>query len=223
MQDLTSQNCVSNQNGCRTHHADLYKVISDASLNFISSVHRDTAYHENSQQEMNFAIEIVDMAVSRRIAKDAAATLFESQRAHLRERLEPTDQDGPCPLGSIGGALWIARRLFQFINGLVLFDFNVRPFWGSCVQRILCLVKATSFQSSEPTSKSRRDTFSFPPVPNRSSTNRLIILPTDYPAAGLPAVGSSVFSNESVNVSFMPLCCAMAPCIQSSQRNSIDP
>ena len=121
MQDLTSQICVSNQNGCRTHYADLYKVISDASLNFISSVHRDTAYHENSQQEMNFAIEIVDIAVSRRTAKDAAATLlwivFESQRAHLRERLETPDQDGPCPLSSFGGALWIARREFQLESG----------------------------------------------------------------------------------------------------------
>ena len=67
---------MSNQNGCRTHFADLYKVISDASLDFISSVHRDPAYHENSQQEMNLAIEIVDTAVSRRTAKDAAATLL---------------------------------------------------------------------------------------------------------------------------------------------------
>ena len=43
--------------------------------------------------------------------------VFGSQRAHLKERLEPPDQDGPCPSSSFGGALWIARREFQLKSG----------------------------------------------------------------------------------------------------------
>ena len=120
MQDLSSQICVEQPERVRTHFADLYEVTSNASLNLISSVHRDTACHENSQQEMNLAIEIVDTAVSR-TAKDTAATqlwvVFESQRAYLRDRLAIPDRDGPCPLSSFRGALWIARREFQLKSG----------------------------------------------------------------------------------------------------------
>ena len=38
---------------------------------------------------------------------------------------------------------------------------------------------------------------SFPPVPKRSSTNRLMIPATNYPVAGLPPMGSSFFSNAA--------------------------
>ena len=76
MQNLTSQICMSNQNGFDTYFADLYKAISNASLDFISSVHRDTVCHDNSQQEMNLAIGIVDTAVSEEgLRKDAAVML----------------------------------------------------------------------------------------------------------------------------------------------------
>ena len=40
-----------------------------------------------------------------------------------------------------------------------------------------------------------RCSISVPPVPKRSSTKRLIIPATDFPAAGLPANGSSTFSH----------------------------
>ena len=70
------------------------------------------------------------------------------------------------------------------------------------VQRILCPVKVTSFQSSEPTWKSflslvrTRCSISFPPVPTRASTKRLMIPATNFPEAGLPAMGSSIFSKH---------------------------
>ena len=44
---------------------------------------------------------------------DLSWIVFESQRAHLRERLKTPDHDGPCPSSSFEGALWIARREFQ--------------------------------------------------------------------------------------------------------------
>ena len=59
------------------------------------------------------------------------------------------------------------------------------PDGGSFIQRILCLLKVTSFQSSEPTWISflclaeTRYSISVPPVPKRSSTNRSIIPTTD--------------------------------------------
>ena len=110
------------QNEFDTHFADLYKAISNTILNFISFVYRaDLQCHENSQQEMNFAFEIVDIGGSRRTAKNAAATLawivFGRQRAHLRERLRTPDQDGPFLSGLFGGALWIARRESQLKSG----------------------------------------------------------------------------------------------------------
>ena len=67
------------------------------------------------------------------------------------------------------------------------------------IQRILCPVKVTSFQSSEPTWNYVRSlvrtrcSISFPLVPNRPPTKRLVIPATDFPVAGLPAVGCSVF------------------------------
>ena len=82
--------------------------------------------------------------------------------------------------------------LLQLINGLT-----------SGVQRILCPVKVASFQSSEPTWKfllilaKTRCSISFPPVPKRSSTKRLMIPATGFLVAGLPALGSSVFSNSA--------------------------
>ena len=88
------------------------------------------------------------------------------------------------------------------------------PVWESCVQRILCPVKATSFQSSELTCESylslvqTRRSISFPPA-------------TDFPVAGLPAMGSIFFfqtqlpfcdrSRDSVRESPVPCCCAVFP------------
>ena len=74
------------------------------------------------------------------------------------------------------------------------------PYWWSFIQRILCPVKVTSLQSSEPTWKSflsldrTRCSISVPPVPKRSCTKRFTIPTTDFPVAGLPAMGSSIFS-----------------------------
>ena len=71
-----------------------------------------------------------------------------------------------------------------------------------------------------------RCSISFPTVPKRSSTNRLMIPVTDFPVAGLPAMGSSDFSHAasisdrsraSVKASFVLLCCGMVPCIQCSK------
>jgi len=65
VQDLMGQTCVSNQNECDTYFEDLYKAIGNAGLNSISFVyHADMQCDENSQQEMNLAIEIVDIAGS---------------------------------------------------------------------------------------------------------------------------------------------------------------
>ena len=111
------------------------------------------------------------------------------------------------------------------------------PFWESCVRRILYPVKATSFQSSEPPYKSllrlvkTRCSISFPPVPKRPSTNRLMIPATDFPAAGHPDMGSSVFSNAAstsdcsrdlVKAYFEWFRCATELCPQCSRARSRD-
>ena len=121
--------------------------------------------------------------------------------------------------------------LLQFINGLLLAYFNVRSnLIKSCVQRIRCPVKVTSFQSSEPTWKSFRSlvktrcSISFPPVPKRLRTKRLMIPATDFPVVELPSMGSSVFFSNAVSIFdrwrislwtyFGNWCCAMAFCSQ---------
>ena len=111
------------------------------------------------------------------------------------------------------------------------------PGWGSFHQRILCPVKVTSFQSSEPTLKSflslvrTRCSVSCPPVPKRSSTKRLMIPATDFPAAGLPAMGSSTFSNaasisdlsrDTVRTLLVPCSCAMVLSLQGSKVRTRD-
>ena len=74
------------------------------------------------------------------------------------------------------------------------------PDWESFVQRILCPVMVTSFQSSEPTFPSlakTRCSISVPLVPKRSGAKWLTILATDFPVAGLPAMGSRIFSDAA--------------------------
>ena len=132
---------------------------------------------------------------------------------------------GFCTLSAMEVFLRVSFHwdFFQLINGFVFNDFHVRPVFGeSCVQRIrksfLSLVKTRCF-------------ISFPLVPKRSSTNRLMILAKDFPVPGLPAMGSSVFSNaasisdcsrDSVTASSVPFCCAMALCHLCSQSRSRD-
>ena len=122
MQDLTSQICVSNQNGCRTHYADLYKAISDASLNFISSVYRDTACHEYSKQEMNFAIEIVDTAVSERTAEGCCSDAGVDRVRESKEHTSRSGSNPPTKMDRVRRArleehCGIARREFQLKSG----------------------------------------------------------------------------------------------------------
>ena len=69
------------------------------------------------------------------------------------------------------------------------------PDRGSFIQRILSPVKATSFQSSS--LAKTRCSISVPPVPKKSSSKRCMILATDCPVAGLPAMGSRIFSNAT--------------------------
>ena len=79
------------------------------------------------------------------------------------------------------------RSSFEFLCTGILSDYWIALSWvtsmldpdsGSFIQRILCPVKSTLFQSSEPTSKSflslarTRCYISIPPVPKRSSTKR---------------------------------------------------
>ena len=143
----------------------------------------------------------------------------------------------PDGTGSLPGFRLLKRLLhLEFWVIELLTNFNVRfRFGGPYVQRILCPVKVTSFQSSEPTWKSFRSlvktrcSISFPPVPKRSSTKRLMIPATDFPVAGLPAMGSSVFHMQrpfliarsiQVRASPVPCCCAMVCCPQCSQALS---
>ena len=93
--------------------------------------------------------------------------------------------------------------LLRLLNGLFSTNFNVRPSFGilsptnslSCEGHIipLFLTNLETFPSLLRT----RCCISFPPVPKRSSTKRLMIPATDFPVAGLPAMGSSVFSNAA--------------------------
>ena len=87
-----------------------------------------------------------------------------------------------CPrrhlyLVCIAGIQWRSSFVFRstgissFINSLLLANSMHGPDYGSFIERILCLVKVTSFQSSEPTWKSfvslvrTRCSISFPLVP----------------------------------------------------------
>ena len=94
--------------------------------------------------------------------------------------------------------------LFQFINGLLLGNLNARPQLGILhPTNSLSCEKSSSFQSSQPTWKSFLSlartscSVSIPPVSKRSSTKRFMILVTDFPVAGIPSMGSHIFSNAA--------------------------
>ena len=118
-----------------------------------------------------------------------------------------------CPrrhlyLVCIAGVQWRSSFVFHSTgissNSSIAFSWLTSthdPDWGSFVQRMLCPVQVTSFQFSEPTEKSflsldkTRCSISVPPVPKRSSTNRLMVPATDFPVARLPAMLYNIFSN----------------------------
>ena len=101
-------------------------------------------------------------------------------------------------------------------------------FGRSCVPQNICSVKVTSSQSSEQTifAGSGQDALfhSVSTCSKKSSTKRfvrLMIPATDFPVAGLPAMGSIVFCNaastsdrsrDSVRASPVSCCCAMVLC-----------
>ena len=75
------------------------------------------------------------------------------------------------------------------------------PDWRSLIQRILCPVKSTSFQSSEPSWKSflslakTRCSISVPPVPKRSSAEK--VYDSCHGFAWLPSTGANILSNAA--------------------------
>ena len=84
-------------------------------------------------------------------------------------------------------------------------------------------MKSTSFQSTEPTWKffqslaRTRGSISVQPVPKRSSRKMFMIPATDFPVAGLPAMGSNMFSNvastfDRARNSIEMLFCALPLC-----------
>ena len=121
--------------------------------------------------------------------------------------------------------------LLKLLNRLFMTNFNVRPSSGILCPRILSL---SCEGHITPIFWTNLELFSsVPPVPNRSSTKILMILDTDFPVAGLLAMGSSVFffsnaasicdrSRSSVRTSPVPYCCAMALCYQCYQARSRD-
>ena len=137
----------------------------------------------------------------------------------------------------IAGVQW--RSSFVFRSAGISFNSWIAFCWlnllhdpdgGSFIQRILCPVKVTSFQSSEPIWKSfvsltRKRCFIWVPlVPKRSSTERSIIPATDFPSAGLPALWSSIISNAA-SCHCVELFCFQVrsrDCKESTTRNSID-
>ena len=113
-------------------------------------------------------------------------------------------------LSVIAGVRWTSSFVFRSTrvstNSSIAFCWLTSmhdPDWESFVQRILCPVKVTSFQSSELTWKSflslarTRCSISVPLFRKRLSTKRLIIPATDFPVSGLPAMGSSILSYAS--------------------------
>ena len=115
-------------------------------------------------------------------------------------------QEGFCTLYCIARVQWRSSFVFRSTgissNSSTAFCWltSMRgPYLGSFVQRILCPVKVTSVQSSEPTLKSlqslarTRCSISVPPVPKRSSAKRCLMPATDFPVARLPAMGIQHF------------------------------
>ena len=102
----------------------------------------------------------------------------------------------------IAGVQWRFSFVFRS-SGLSRRTSMHDPASRSFFQRILCLVKVTSFLSSEHPWKSflslgkTRCSISVPPVPKRSSTKRLLIPATDFRVAGLLAMGFCIFSNST--------------------------
>ena len=121
----------------------------------------------------------------------------------------------------------ILVAVLTIFNRFFMTNFNVRPSSGILCPRILSL---SCEGHITPIFWTNLELFSSVPlVPNRSSTKILMTLATDFPVAGLLAMGSSVFSNtasicdlsrSSVRTSPVPYCCSMVLCYQCSQARS---
>ena len=78
---------------------------------------------------------------------------------------------------------WSWLRIHHPTNSLSCEEHIIPVFWTN-LEIFLSLVRT-------------RCSIPVPPVPKRSSTSRFMIPATDFPAAGLPSIGSNIFSNAA--------------------------